>query len=208
GPLAFPRDVQRALELALREARHRRAREIAPGAPVCRRIDDDRHAGLGQRAGHEDQRAVDDLALGVGVAGVRREHLADRVELQQPDGHALLGQPARHRPRDGGLAAAGHAGDPDRPAHRAAPQSRGTSARSNRWLATSDVARWTRSMRSWAGRSGYHRGCASTSARKARNGGSTCRMSWSWLASMYVVRKSPNSVANGSATPRWPCRAA
>ena len=84
--LAFLGDFQRAHDLDLGEARDGRAGEIPPCAAVGRRVDDDGDAGFGQQPGHPAERPVHDIALGVGVARLRRQGLSDLVELEDAHG--------------------------------------------------------------------------------------------------------------------------
>ena len=157
------------------------------------------------------QRAVDDLALGLGVG---------RRAASPPRRIASSSSSRTGVPRSARRAAAARAtvdlpqpgtpGDPDRPAHRRhSAEPRHVGRIEAACAAASDVARWARSVRSGrrqvripAGMREHQR--AEGEERRQRRPG----CSWSRLVSMYVVRKSRNSVPNGSATPGWPLWAA
>ena len=124
--LAFPGDLQRALDLDLGEVWDGRPGEISPHAAVGGRVDDDGDAGLGHQPRHPAERPVHHIALGVGVARLRCQGLSDLVELEDAHGIAARAQLHAGRACQRRFAAAGNARDPDRPAHDGLFRSGGT----------------------------------------------------------------------------------
>src|SRR5215468_2429888 len=175
--LALLGDLQRADELDLREIFDRRAREVAPFAPVCRRVDDHGPTGACQSAGDRHEGAIHGLALGVVVRRRWREGSSKCIQLEDAHAFATRGKLGRGGARDRGLATAWESRDPERPAHAAAPNSAATSEGSKRQSSIMQRAKRIRAARvAWTS-VGYQRGCAMTSARNARKGGITLQSS-------------------------------
>ena len=141
GSIARAARRQTAGQLHLGEVRNDRACEIPPLAPMRGGVHDHRHAGLGQRRGEPHERAIHEIALRVAVGRRRRHDPPHGVELQQATRRALGAEAGRNGARERRLAAGRRPRDPDRPAHRATPQSNDTSAGSKRFETAIDRAK-------------------------------------------------------------------